>query len=452
MPERSHASTPRRRRTPTMEDVARAAGVSRALVSLVMRDQPHVSPERRQRVWDAATRLGYRPNAVARSLASRKSRSIGVILDDLSNLFFAETAAGIEELAWELGYPVLLGTGGLNPRRESSVLAALLEHRVDGVILVGSRLRTAELVAASRETAITLVGRTIRGGDVDSVVVDETRGTELALEHLTALGHRRIAHVDAGRAPGGPQRRAAYLRGMRRRGLGELARVVPGDFTEEAGARAARTLLAEGELPTAIFAANDMVAVGLLDGLGRAGVRVPDDVSLVGFDNTAIAHLAHVPLTSVDQPRVEMGRWALQLLVERIEGRRNAVTRFIPPRLVVRESTGSAPDALQVPHDGARRPTTARPGHGIGAKGAANGEKVASSRAYEGAARATGVTGTTNTPGVTGTTSTPGVTGTTGAPVPGARTAAPDPNARATGPGRRGAEPFSKNMPAAARS
>src|SRR6185437_3385194 len=272
------------RRPPTMEDVAHAAGVSRALVSLVMRAQPNVSEERRTRVLEAANRLGYRPNAMARGLASRRTKTVGVILDDLRNPFFAEIAGGIEELASELGYQV-------------------------------------------------------RGVDADLVIIDESRGVELVLDHLIGLGHERIAHVDGGKGAGGPQRKSAFLRWMRAHRLGARARVIAGDFTEEAGAAAARSLLAEHELPTAIFAANDMVAAGLLGGFDQAGVEVPADISIVGYDNNFIAHLAHVGLTTVDQPRTEMGRMALELLLDRIDNRRGRVVRMVEPSLVVRSTT-----------------------------------------------------------------------------------------------------------------
>jgi DNA-binding LacI/PurR family transcriptional regulator len=322
-----------------MEDVAREAGVSRALVSLVMRERPNVSPERRRRVTEAAAKLGYRPNAMARSLASRRTRTVGVILDDLRNPFFAEIAGGIEELASDVGYRLFLAAGGRQARRERAALSALLEYRVDGVILVSPRMRSPDIVEAAAELPLVMIGRHVRGSEADFVLVDEIHGTELVLDHLVGLGHERIAHIDGGTGAGSAQRRAAYLRGMRARRLGPHVTVISGDFTEEAGASAARTLLSEPELPTAVFAANDMVAAGLLGGLDRAGVAVPEHVSIVGYDNILIAHLAHVSLTTVDQPRTDMGRLGLELLLDRIENRRPGIVRTLEPTLVVRATT-----------------------------------------------------------------------------------------------------------------
>jgi DNA-binding LacI/PurR family transcriptional regulator len=322
-----------------MEDVARDAGVSRALVSLVMRDRPNVSEERRRRVLEAAARLGYRPNAMARSLASRQTKTVGVILDDLRNPFFAEIAGGIEELASELGYRLLLAAGGRQARRERTALDALLEQRVSGIILVSPRMPAGDIVAAAAEAPMVIVGRAVRRVEADTVLINEAHGTALALDHLVDLGHERIAHVDGGSGAGGPQRRSVYLRWMRARRLGSHALVIPGDFTEEGGVSAAEEILRLPELPTAIFAANDMAAAGLLGGLDRAGVDVPGDVSIVGYDNISIARLAHVSLTTVDQPHDEMGRLALELLLDRIEHRRPNEVRLIEPSLIVRSTT-----------------------------------------------------------------------------------------------------------------
>ncbi|MEO8265510.1 MAG: LacI family DNA-binding transcriptional regulator [Ilumatobacteraceae bacterium] len=327
---------------PTLEDVAQIAGVSRALVSLVMRDSPRVSIESRRRVTDAATQLGYRPNLMARNLASRKTMTIGVLLNDLHNPWFAEVTDGIHASAERHGYQLILASGRRSPRLESRALDTFLASRVDGIIVAGCRLPASRLDAVGAEVSLVSVGRAFSTLGIGSVTTDDADGARMAVEHLYDLGHRRIAHIDGGKGAGASPRRTGYLRTMSRLGLKENAQVISGDFTEEAGAHGAERLLRGALLPTAIFTANDLSAVGAIDVVERAGLVVPDDISVLGFDNTSLAALNHIGLTTIDQPRREMGAAAATMLINTLNDRGELTDVVMSPSLVVRRTTGHA--------------------------------------------------------------------------------------------------------------
>lgn len=324
-----------------MEDVARKAGVSRALVSLVMRDEPNVSEHRRSAVLAAAESLGYRPNALARTLAQKRSNVFGVVLDDLHNPFFADLLDGIHEVADKHGYRLQLNTAWRQPEDERRAIESFLEYRVDGIIVLGTRTTAETLDRTNQVTPIVSLGAGFEG--VDSVVIDDELGAELVVEHLVDLGHTDIVHIGGGNGGGAKLRRAGFEQAMRNHGL--TPRVVSGDYSEHSGADAVELLLAERSVPTAIFAANDLMAVAALDRLQQAELRVPEDVNLVGYDNTSLAALRHISLTTINQPRVEMGRQAAQCLVERLdEGRKAPVSLVVSPNLITRQTTGLAPE------------------------------------------------------------------------------------------------------------
>jgi DNA-binding LacI/PurR family transcriptional regulator len=300
-----------------------------------------VSEKRRVRVLAAAERLGYRLNAIARNLASRRTHMLGVLLNELHNPFYAEIMDGVYEVADELDYHVLIGASGGRTGGERATLEALLDLRVEGVILIGPRLPTSAIVAAAAWIPVVVVARPVRARQVDSIMDDERLGARLVVEHLAGLGHRRILHIDGGMGAGAATRRACYTAAMRAAGLGDEIRVLRGDYTDMAGARAAAQLLASGDLPSAIFAANDFVATGAIDQLDEAGLSVPGDISIVGYDNIFLAALRRLALTTINQPRGDMGRLAVRSLVERIDGARSAPVRYrLAPELVVRDTTG----------------------------------------------------------------------------------------------------------------
>ena len=324
-----------------MEDVAKEAGVSRALVSLVMRGASNVSDRRRAAVLDAAEKLGYRPNVVARSLAQKRSNTFGVVLDDLHNPFFADLLDGIHDVADKHGYRLQLNTAWRKQHDELRAIESFLDYRVDGIIVLGTRAAPESLAATNEVAPVVSLGAGIDG--IDSVLNDDERGAELVVEHLVDLGHTDIVHIGGGDGGGATLRRAGFEQAMRNHGL--TPRVVDGDYSEQSGADAIDLLLAERKLPTAIFAANDLMAVAALDRLQQADLRIPEDVNVVGYDNTSMAAMHHISLTTINQPRVEMGRQAAHCLVERLdEGRKAPVRHVVSPNLIHRGTTGLSPE------------------------------------------------------------------------------------------------------------
>ncbi|MGH3759800.1 LacI family DNA-binding transcriptional regulator [Actinophytocola sp.] len=330
---------------PTIEDVAARAGVSRALVSLVMRGSPKVSEARRAAVLTAAEELGYSPHAMARSLASRTSHVLGVMVSDLHNPFWAEVVDGLDSYARSAGFELVINTGGRRPARERQALTGLQSFRPAGIALLGPVLPASSIAAAAAHTPVVLVSRSSRQSTVDTVNDDGRTGSGMAVDHLVSLGHREIVHIDGGGGSQAAPRRTGYVAAMRRHGL--APRVVRGEYTEAAGAAAVRSLLgtpptAEVTPPTAVVAANDLNAVGVLSALEAAGLSVPADVSVVGYDNTWLAALRHVALTTIDQPRNEMGRLAAEALIQRVRGERTTPARhLLRPRLIVRATTAT---------------------------------------------------------------------------------------------------------------
>ncbi|MGI9606367.1 MAG: LacI family DNA-binding transcriptional regulator [Acidimicrobiales bacterium] len=322
---------------PTMDHVAERAGVSRALVSLVMRNSPRVSDESRKKVLAAAQELGYRPNVWARNLASGQTHTIGVMLNDLHNPYFTEMAEGAAAAATEANMQVLIASGWQREDGDADAISALLDLRTRGIILGAARVAHDLFDEVATQVPVVAVAVFDRPDRFDTVCNDESIGTELVVEHLAALGHERIAHISGGDAPSGPERRSGFIEAMVRRGLAPV--VVDGGFEEHAGHAAATQLMALKEPPTAIFAANDLCASGVLTALRDLDLSVPDDVSVVGYDDTLLAGIGAMSLTTVHQPRQQFGRRAMELLLERIEGRTVARHELIEPRLVTRSST-----------------------------------------------------------------------------------------------------------------
>ncbi|MET9765511.1 LacI family DNA-binding transcriptional regulator [Streptomyces sp. NPDC006372] len=330
-----------------MADVAEKAGVSRALVSIVFRNQAGAGRETRERILRVADEIGYRPDSAARLLARGRSRTLGVMFT-VHQTFHTDLITGIYPEAERLGYDVLL-SGATHGRSEAKAVEALLSHRCEAVILLGPDAEPAYLDALGQRTVAVSVSRRVPQARVDFVHSAEGKGVRQAMDHLVELGHRRIVHIDGGRGPGSVERRRAYRAAMRRHGLEDEARVIPGHHTEESGIETGRLLLDERDggrpLPTAVLAGNDRCAMGLLMALTRSGVEVPRDLSVVGYDDSHLSHVMPIGLTTVRQDAVLMAEHAVRFAVERLENRelqpREAV---LDPKLVVRGTSGPPPE------------------------------------------------------------------------------------------------------------
>jgi len=325
---------------PRLDDVAARVGVSTASVSLVLRGAPGPSAETRRRVLEAAAELGYRADRTASMLARRRRHLLGVMLD-IRSPFHAELVEEIQAEADRVGYEVVLSTLTRH-RDEDRAIETLLDFRCEAVLLLGPDAADQRLAALSAQVPVVAIGRRVAVGDVDVVRPADHIGVAEALAHLTGLGHRHIAFVDGGRGVVAASRRRGYRDGMRRAGLADQIRIIAGDHTEEGGIRAGRLIAAGTDRPTAVVASNDRCAVGVMDAFVRAGIEVPGQISIVGYDDSPLAHLAHIDLTTVNQDPAAQARHAVLAAVQRLdEGRTQRLEVVLNPRLVVRGSTAS---------------------------------------------------------------------------------------------------------------
>ncbi|MGW2486366.1 LacI family DNA-binding transcriptional regulator [Streptomyces sp. NPDC001606] len=329
-------------RPPTIRDVAERAGVSKSLVSLVLRDSGPVRPEKRDAVLRAVRELGYRPNAAARSLSEQRTRTVGVLLDDLRNPWFVELLDGLNSLLHTAGLHMLLADARLNRRLGHDLAEPFLDLGVDGLVVVGTVPDAGGIGTLARHLPVVVAGaREPRPDRVDVVAGDDEHGARLVTEHLLALGHRRIAHL-AGHGAVGELRRRGFETAMRAHGAEPLTE--PGDLTEEGGYRGTVRLLSRAERPTALFAVNDMAAVGALSAAAELGLRVPGDLSVAGYDNTSISRLRHLWLTTVDTSPYEIGRRAARCLLDRFERpEQEGSVRLAAPTLEIRGTTAQPP-------------------------------------------------------------------------------------------------------------
>ncbi|WP_026621215.1 LacI family transcriptional regulator, repressor for deo operon, udp, cdd, tsx, nupC, and nupG (plasmid) [Ensifer sp. WSM1721] len=329
---------------PKIKDIAEKAGVSAATVSRALADSALVTAETRQRVLDLARELNYRPNVSARNLRTRKSMSVLLVVRDVGNPFYLDILKGVEATAREAGYSVLMGNTENDPARETEYFNMLRDGHADGMILMTGKLPPAGgRLSGWSHLPVVVALEMIEGSGLPHVQVDNVAAARGAVEHLIALGHRRIAHI-SGPVPEPMSlcRREGYRLAMREAGLAiPDGYEVRGDFLLESGEQCCRSLFVLAEPPTALFVANDEMAFGAVHELRRMGRDVPGDVSIVGFDDLYLSKAFYPALTTVSQPRAEIGRKAMALLLGILSGGSTHVTEplVLPTVLNIRGST-----------------------------------------------------------------------------------------------------------------
>lgn len=328
----------------SIKDIARVTNVSYSTVSRALNNSPRVKPATRKEIQRVAAEMGYFPSAIARSLVTRRTNTIGVVVTTITDLFFAEVIRGIEEQAVTVGYSVILTNSECQPDRELAAIQALRSRRVDGIILVAAcadRERKERLLRSTETNLPIVIINNVHAEHIGySIETDNLAGGQEATRHLIDLGHQRIAHISG--PPGewdGVERQQGYEQALRSAGLPvDPALIVRGDNRPAGGLAAAQQLLALPAPPTAIFCYNDTTALGVMRAIHAADRRIPEDISIVGFDDIALASYFEPPLTTIAQPKREMGAKAVQMVLDLIEGVEVADC-VLPSRLVVRQST-----------------------------------------------------------------------------------------------------------------
>ena len=330
------------RKPASIKDVARLAGVSHSTVSRALRNNPRVNSETIERIRRIAAEFGYRTSAVGRSLATRRTNTIGVVVTTITDMFAAEVVSGIEEAAAAHDYSIFLANSNADPDREVRVVHTLEERRVDGIVVTASRVGALYVpMLAQMRVPIVLLNNQHPSEFAHSVMIGNTESSSTATKHLIDLGHRRIAYVgDRNGRQSDTERFAGYRYALDAADLPfEPELVVHAEGNPEGGMASMARLLELPVPPTAVFCYDDMTAIGALRGIRVRGLRVPGDISLIGFDDLPIVRYTDPPLTTVRQPMAQMGRLAMETLFDILAGSHSHHNIKVPGELVVREST-----------------------------------------------------------------------------------------------------------------
>lgn len=330
-------------RKPSIKDIARLAKVSHPTVSRALQNSPLVNQKTAENIRRIAREAGYRPSAVARGLVTRRTRTIGLVVTSIADPFTSEVASGIEQAASDNGYCVFLADSLANPEREKKVVQAFAEQRVDGIIVTSSRVGALHLpLLTEMMVPIVLVNDQHPGMVAHSVLIQNEEGTRMLTRHLIELGHRRIAFIgDNNGYQSDTERMNGYLKALDEAGIArDTALIAHGNGKPEPAFCVMNELLDLAVPPTAVCCYNDMTALGTLNAIHARGLRVPEDISVTGFDDLFLASYTHPPLTTIRQPMRRMGELAMESLVKLMNGQESVQQVHIPAEMVVRASTG----------------------------------------------------------------------------------------------------------------
>lgn len=331
-------------RNTSIKDIARLARVSHSTVSRALHGSPQVSAETADRIRKIADEAGYRASAAARSLVMGRSNTIGVVVTNIADPFVSGVVSGIEDMAEKHGYSVFLANSNAEPEREVRVVRSFEERRVDGIIVTSSRVGALYVPLMERmHVPVVLLNNQHPSEFVHAVLIDNLEASLQATQHLIHLGHRRIAYLgDRSGYQSDTERCAGYRRAVEEAGMEFVPElVVHGDGTPEGGKQAMAQLLDLPNRPTAVFCYNDMSALGAMWQIRAHGLKVPDDVSVIGFDDLYISQYLEPPLTTVRQPMRQMGRMAMETLLHIFDGPHSTHNLRVEGQLIVRQSTAS---------------------------------------------------------------------------------------------------------------
>lgn len=332
-----------KRKLVSIKDIAQEAGVSPSTVSRALHNHPHISTETGERVQRLAQEMGYTPSLVARSLVTQDTATIGLVITYTSDPFLSRMVQGVEETARSNGYTVFLSSSYRDYERELEVVRSFHERRTSGIIVTGSRIDM-DYLDLENHYPLPIVLINCRRYPY-SVSADKISGAKQAVEHLVQLGHRRIAFVSNTKFSTDLDRQTGYQQVLSEHGIPiDDTLIVEGDGKLESGIRAGQKLLNLPQPPTAIFCFNDMSAVGVLTAFREAGLQIPRDCSVVGFDDLEMSAYLNPPLTTVRQPCYHMGQGAIRMMLQLIRGESDVQAEVLPTELIVRQTTGLAPE------------------------------------------------------------------------------------------------------------